>query len=464
MIHNDKLVENVQIAYIGGGSRGWARGLMSDLAVEESMSGTVKLYDIDYEAAKANEIIGNKLMSQHSDLMKNQWKYVAVQSLEKALNGANFVVISILPGTFDEMDSDVHTPEKYGIYQPVGDTVGPGGIVRSMRLIPMYVEIAQAIERFCPEAWIINYTNPMSICVRTLYEVFPRIKAFGCCHEVFGTQKLLAKMVEDDKNISGVKREDIKVNVFGINHFTWLDKAQYRGEDLLPVYEKFINKYYDEGFELDEKGHWMNSVFACANRVKFDLFKRYGLIAAAGDRHLAEFCPAWYLKTPEIVKSWKFNMTTVGFRKQQLKERLQQTHNLLNDVEKTEISITGEEGVGQMKALLGLGGLITNINIPNAGQIPTLPIGAVVESNAIFDNNSITPVFAGCIPSDVNILILRHSVNQELVLKGTLNKDKNEILKAFCNDPLVNIDINSAKKLLNEMMKNTAKYLEGWEI
>ena len=126
------------------------------------------------------------------------------------------------------MESDVHAPEKYGIYQSVGDTAGPGGIVRALRTIPMFEEFAVAIEKYCPEAWVINYTNPMTVCVDTLYKVFPKIKAFGCCHEVFGTQTLLQTALEEARGIEGIKREEIKVNVVAVNHFTWLTSAQYK--------------------------------------------------------------------------------------------------------------------------------------------------------------------------------------------------------------------------------------------
>jgi len=240
--------KQINIAYIGGGSRGWAWRLMTDLALEKDLSGTVRLYDIDFEAAKTNEVIGNKLSSKPEIVGK--WKYVAVESLDEALYGADFIIISILPGTFEEMYSDVHAPEKYGIYQSVGDTTGPGGLIRGLRTVPMYVEFAEAIKRNCPDAWVINYTNPMAICLKALYEVFPKIKAFGCCHEVFGTQKLLTEVVKEflgeEREIS---RREIKVNVLGINHFTWFDKASYKTHDLFPLYKEFVHKYYEEGFE-----------------------------------------------------------------------------------------------------------------------------------------------------------------------------------------------------------------------
>ena len=195
MNYSNNKVSDVKIAYIGGGSRGWAWTFMTDLALEPAMSGTIRLYDIDKAAAEKNAVIGNAVTAREDSVGK--WNYEVFDSLETALTGVDFVVISILPGTFDEMASDVHLPERHGIYQSVGDTAGPGGLVRALRTIPMYVEIARAIRSYCPDAWVINYTNPMSLCVKTLYHVFPEIKAFGCCHEVFGTQKVLKAAVEE---------------------------------------------------------------------------------------------------------------------------------------------------------------------------------------------------------------------------------------------------------------------------
>lgn len=124
MEYADGKVKDLQIAYIGGGSRGWAWTFMTDLAMDEELSGTIRLYDIDAEAAKHNEIIGNRLSAREDVVGK--WNYTVSDSLQSALTGADFIVISILPGTFDEMAVDVHMPERLGIYQSVGDTAGPG--------------------------------------------------------------------------------------------------------------------------------------------------------------------------------------------------------------------------------------------------------------------------------------------------------------------------------------------------
>lgn len=247
MKYENGKVSDVQIAYIGGGSRGWAWTFMTDLAMEPEMKGTIRLYDIDMEAARANEIIGNRLSFREDAVGK--WEYRTYDSLKSVLNGADFVVISILPGTFDEMAVDVHMPERLGVYQSVGDTAEPGGIIRAFRTLPMFVEFAEAVRDYAPQAWVINYTNPMSLCVKVLYHVFPQIKAFGCCHEVFGTQKVLRGIMEKTLGITNADRRDIHVNVLGINHFTWFDYASYMGFDLFPVYRKYVDSHFEEGYE-----------------------------------------------------------------------------------------------------------------------------------------------------------------------------------------------------------------------
>lgn len=453
--------QDLTIAYIGGGSRGWAWGFMMDLAMDPQMGGIVRLYDIDRAAAESNAVIGNKI-SSHPEASA-VWKYEVADTLKAALSGADFVVISILPGTFDEMESDVHAPEKYGIWQSVGDTVGPGGFVRALRTIPMMVSIAEAIREYSPLAWVINYTNPMSLCIRALYETFPAIRAFGCCHEVFSTQTLLANMLEDLHGIKGVTRQEIKVNVTGINHFTWFSSASYNGEDLFPLYREFIDKYYDSGFSKNDK-HWRNSSFACSHRVKFDLFRRYGLIAAAGDRHLAEFMPPWYLKDPKSVEDWMFGLTKVSWRRKDLQDRLARSKALVAGIEKTDPKPSGEEGHLLIKALLGLGDIISNVNLPNEGQIKNLPHGAIVETNALFRCGQIQPVQAGPMPENILALTIRHVYNQENTLQTALHYDYSLALSTFMNDPLIgNLSLQDGEKLLREMIENTILYLpEGW--
>lgn len=466
MKFSDGRMKDIQIAYIGGGSRGWAWTFMTDLALDDEISGTIRLYDIDEDAAIKNEQIGNHLMSRPE--AKGDWKFTVCPSLKEVLAGCDFVVISILPGTFDEMAVDVHMPERLGIYQSVGDTAGPGGMIRALRTIPMFVEIAQAIRDYAPSAWVINYTNPMSLCVKTLYDVFPDIKAFGCCHEVFGTQKVLRGIYEHESGEKVDDWHDILVNVVGINHFTWFTEASYRDVDLFPVYRGYIDRHFEEGYQLEGE-NWMNSHFACMHRVKMDLFRRYGLIAAAGDRHLAEFMPGTeYLKDPETVKSWKFSLTSVDWRKKDLKDRLARSQRLADAQEEIALEPTGEEGILLIKALCGLSRFISNVNIPNrALQIPNLPAEAVVETNAVFCRDSIRPVEAGAVPDSLRELLMPHVENHERTCLAARTYNMDLMVEAFMKDPLVsarNCSPEEVRALVKDMIQATSRYLpEEWK-
>jgi alpha-galactosidase len=345
----------------------------------------------------------------------------------------------------------------------VGDTTGPGGIVRALRTVPMFQVIAEAIRDHCPDAWVINYTNPMTVCIRTLYKTFPGIKAFGCCHEVFGTQNLLASAYADQFGGEAPFRREIKVNVIGVNHFTWVTSAQYRNVDLFPVYAEMAQKYAETGYTKGKDDNWMNNTFDYNQRVKFDLFNRYGCIAAAGDRHLAEFCPGkWYLESPEQVKAWGFGLTTVRWRKNDLANRRQKTADILSGKEKVVLRRTGEEGVSQMRALLGLHTMITNVNMPNKGQIPNLPLGAVVETNAVFSSNHVTPCMAGPVPMTIYGLIAPIVAEQENLVEAAFRRDLEGVFAAFVNDPLVTINMTDARTLFDQMIDNTKAYLSEY--
>lgn len=455
-----KDVKNLRIAYIGGASRAWARNLMNDLAQENEIGGTVALYDIDKEGARKNAKIGNDLSARNDVVGK--WEYIAEDEMKDALIGADFVVISILPGTFDEMESDVHLPEEYGIYQPVGDTTGPGGIVRALRTLPMIREFALAIKEYCPNAWVINFTNPMTTITKTLYKVFPEIKAIGCCHEVFGTQKLLAKILDEKYGIKA-SRDDIRINVVGVNHFTFLTEAKYKGMDLIPIYSAYIDEHPNGVEQTVEQKHWANGSFKSGELVKFALFKRYGAIAAAGDRHLAEFCPGkWFLADKETVDKYGFALTTVAWRKIEQKQRMERAQAHF-DGKPFELFNSGEETVRQIKALCGLGDFVTNINMPNIGQIPNNPLGAVVETNAFFSGDSVRPLFAGEVPTALNALIMRIIEEQEEIVDAALNGDYEKAFIVFLNNPNVCLPVDKARELFDRMLYNTKEYLPYYE-
>lgn len=368
---------------------------MSDLAVAENLGGEIALYDIDVEAAERNARIGGYINQNPNT--KSIFEYKVYTKLEEALQGADFVVISILPGTFKEMRSDVHAPEKYGIYQSVGDTVGPGGVLRAMRTVPIYEGFAKAIKEICPNAWVINFTNPMSICTKTLYDVFPEIKAFGCCHEVFHAQQFLCCVLKEIKGIDAT-RKDIYTDACGVNHFTWITEAKYGNLDILNLLPEFMEKFYEEGYyeEGEDRFAFNYDTFAMANGEK-------------------EF---------PVVKS-------------------------------------SEEAVELMKALMGFGTIVSNVNMPNKGQMSQLPLGSIVETNCVFSNDQVKPVVSNLLPEEVAELVQWNCANIDKTYEGIKTRDLGKIYEAFVNQPLCeNLSAENAKELFKEMCLNTREYLD----
>lgn len=195
---------------------------MKDLSLNKNVCGTVVLHDIDPTASRNNDEVGNRMLKINSS--ENRFVYIAEDNLEKALEGADLVLIAIEPGKTECRYADLCIPEEYGIYQSVGDTTGPGGLIRARRALPLFFDFAKAIEKVCPDAWVINYTNPMTLCTAALYKAFPEIKAFGCCHEVFHTEDLLCTLVEKEYGARPNRRE-LRVNLTSVNHFTFITGA-----------------------------------------------------------------------------------------------------------------------------------------------------------------------------------------------------------------------------------------------
>ncbi len=450
----------LKIAYIGGGSREWARKLMFDLALCPDLAGHVALYDIDVESARLNERLGNWLQDQSG--VVSRWRYEIVTTLDDALLGANFVVLSIQPGTLQVMAEEIAIAEKHGLFFPVGDTTGAPGLVRGLRSALIYEEFAHRIATICPRAWVVNYTNPMTICTRTLTRVEPNLKVFGCCHEVFSTQRLLAALAEKYLDAAPApSRRDIQVNVMGINHFTWIDRAYYRDADLLALVKRYMAEPGTvRAYTQAEVESW-NDWFRSAHQVKFELFKCYDLLAAAGDRHLVEFMPG-FTRAPEELFRWGVIRTPVSYRLERWRAAPQKTRDLMEGRTPLVLDASGEEGVAQMRALLGLGDLVTNVNVENVGQISNLPLHAVVETNARFSRDQVRPLVAGALPGGAHALIARHVANQELIVNAALAHDKDLAFQAVLNDPANRLPADETWEMFNEMLSASREFLPGW--
>lgn len=445
---------SIKIAYIGGGSRGWARNLMQDLAMAGTFTGEIALYDLDFETAKINEQVAANIFKRPES--KTTFKVKAVKRLADCLRNADFVVLSIEPGPTEARFADLEIPREYGIVQPVGDTVGPGGLLRALRAVPVYAEYAARIMEICPKAWVINYTNPMTLCTRALYAVAPEIRAFGCCHEVFGTQKKLATLAEQWFDVETIPRDEIKVDVNGINHFTWVTAASWREHDLMPRLREYVadpTRFADQTKAARQRVR-QKKYFGSENLVSLDLMRRLGALGAAGDRHLVEFVP-WYARDEKSLHRWGVVITPYSYRL----ERAQSKALPPEYYAENPIKQSGEEGVKQMAALCGLGDLDTNVNLPNRGQSAQLTPEAVVETNAAFRRGALTPLTARPLPEGARALVQRVIDQQELTLRAAMERDHELAFEALLLDPLVTIGTDTAREMFERMLDHVRPQL-----
>lgn len=442
---------HIKIAFIGGGSRLWAPQLMTDLALSLELAGEIALYDIDHEAARKNVALGQGIFG-HRDA-RSTFAAAAANTLGDALHGADFVVCSIEPGPTRLRYADLEIPRSYGILQTVGDTAGPGGILRSLRAVPIFEGFAHEIAAACPRAWVINYTNPMAVCVAALHAAEPLLKVFGCCHEVYGTQQRLADLAARWFDVPAPPRKEIELEIAGVNHFTFASSARWRGNDLMP---RLLDMVEDPALFADRTEQALRRKseekwFDSDGIIAYDFLRSFGVMGAAGDRHLAEFVP-WYLGSEEVLHRWGVILTPYEWRVRRMKE------SAAFDP-RAPLVQSGEEGVGQMKALLGLGPLRTNVNAPNSGQMPGFPHGAVAETYAVLDEDRLAPLPSPRLPDAIESLVSRASMIQRMTLAAARERKPQAAFPALLADPLLRAPTDQARRMFDEMLDYVKEYL-----
>lgn len=449
----------LKIAHVGGGSRYWARELLSELAQSPRLSGTVALYDLDHAAAVKNVAISAAIFNRPE--AKTRFNVEAVRQLKDALRGADIVLLSIEPGPTTMRYADLEIPAKHGILQTVGDTTGPGGILRGLRSVSIYSEFARAIAKHCPKAWVINYTNPMTLCTAALYAEMPSIKAFGCCHEVFHTQERLAKFVAEWFGVPTPARQEIAIELNGINHFTWVTRATWKNHDLLARLRSHNTGpgTFRSKAAFARANRRAQRWFTSANLVAFDLFRRFGALGAAGDRHLAEFVP-WYATDEATLHRWGVVATPYAWRLQ----RARQKDQPISHYQKLPLRPSIEEGVKLMEAIAGHAPIDTNVNLPNRGQSFDLPFGHIVETNAQFSRDCVSPLKTRPLPPGALALVRRVVDVQQLTLQAARTRDVDLAFQAVLADPLTRIPTDEAWRMFKAMLAFARSMLPGWRL
>lgn len=412
----------MKIVMIGGGSFSWSPKLICDLLNEECLENSVVVIeDINLEAAEQIKAIGERLAHDNGKKIK----FIATNNEDEAFRNADIVLITISTGGLETMRPDVEIPEKYGIFQSVGDTVGPGGWSRALRNVPVFAAWAQKIEKLCPNAFVLNYSNPMATLTGVFNAIAPSIRAIGLCHGPIGTKHYLAKIL-------GVDVSRITIKVGGVNHFFWITEFTVDGQNGYGLLrEKLAGApllKYDKSY-LDPEG-----ILETNHMVLSDIYQHFGYLTYVADNHTAEFMPG-YLFSEKNVMDYKILRKSIQYRKDNLKKAIQHARDMAEG--KIPIHPKSCEIAVEVMKTIRLGTTHTDIvNLPNIGQITNLPMGAVVETFGVISPNGFSPVAIGNLPETLQVLTEPHCRVQLMTLKAALTGNEKLAFEALMLDPL----------------------------
>jgi alpha-galactosidase/6-phospho-beta-glucosidase family protein len=438
-------VAKTRICFIGGGSYNWMPKLLGDLALTPDLEGSIVLHDINPGALADIEQYGRKVM-RSTDA---KFAIETTTNLQQALDGAEFVVITITTGGLETMRLDLDIPEKYGIYQSVGDTVGPGGLSRALRNVPVMAHIAEQMQAHCPNAWMLNLTNPLTVLTRVANLVAPRVKSMGLCHELFGVRGGLIRMF-------GGTPDDFEMRVAGVNHLIWILDMTIRGKDGMKMVREFVDAR--EPLPIPPaRGGW-HEPFVDRWKLKLELFDAYGALPAAGDRHLAEFFSYYLTDATGQGEDYGVLLTKIPHREQQVATARAAVQAANGSPDLPSLSRSPEATADIVSAVANGRSVRTIVNLPNTGQIDNLPRGAVVETLAEITSAGAQPLVVGALPLGVLSTVQQHATNQEMLAVAALEGDRMLALQAMANDPLVP-SLQTAKSMLDDLIEAQREYL-----
>jgi len=411
------------------------------------------LQDINPAPLPRMEALAHKLMEAQGAKAT-----VATTTDQKAaLEGADFVIVCISTGGFRSMAVDLNVPAAHGVTQTVGDSVGPGGINRALRNIPVLVGIARDMEEVCPDAWLFNITNPMTTLTRSVCRE-TSIKTVGLCHEVGNFTMDLAIALKKPW-------EAVRPSVLGVNHFPVLTALEVDGEDGFALLRDLVEEVGGLASLAPHPGREEAEVFskldfAQRHALKLNLLERWGTFPAAGDRHIAEFVS--FALTPESDWGAAYNiaLTPISRREENAAEDIAHVDAWLAGTKQLQTWQSGELPSPMIEAMLTGVALEAPVNIPNAGQAPDLPDDVVLESICVIDGDGIRARDVARLPVPYAEIVRRHTATQELTVEAALRGDRGLAAQAFALDPLAGRgDLGEIDAMVAELLAGTAEWL-----
>ena len=438
----------MKIVIIGAGSTVFTPGLIADLTGSQYLSDTtVALVDVNAQAAETMARYAERVARERGVSLR-----VGHASDRRAvLSGADFVTVTIAVGGVRAWERDVRIPEAHGVWQTVGDSVGPGGVFRALRHVPELVEIAQDMEELCPDAWLFNYTNPLTPLVRAVHKTGP-IKAVGLCHGVLHTREAIAH----DLGISPAK---LSLTAAGLNHLAWVLDLRHEGQDCYPQFRDLIRGW------LASPPPPSADPYAGFQEVSARLMEIYGFYPSPGDRHVAEFFPFFLRQTGDGLGYG--TQSGLDMTNAVLASRDERWDRIADQAEgRTELdqrlfdeSREGERVVSIIEAIVTDRPLVElAVNVRNHGLIPNLPRDAVVEVPGLIDGRGVHGVSVGPLPEGIANILGARARQQELMIDAALTGDRTLALQALLADPLAP-SVEAASAMLDEALATHAPFL-----
>ena len=437
----------MKIAFVGGGSLTWTPELMTDLALTpETCGADLVLQDINPESLDRMLPLCRLICEEANSRIQVE----ATLEREEALRGADYVIFTVAIGGLEAVRADLGIPARYGIRQPVGVNVGPGGINRALRHIPATIELCRQMEAWCPEARLLNLSNPMTqICRAAVRET--SIRTIGLCHEIDHFAQRIA-------GVLGVELQDVWFQAAGINHLPWITEFRVGDEDGLALLRDWLAEHGPLRFVGDGLLNTPWSVFLDRLGVKLTIFQGCGVLPGAGDRHVAEFFPHFLRSETHWGLDYGVEHTTVEHRAQTYAWEAEQVQCWLSGEDRLPMRRSPEQLGPLIAALEGGPSGRFIVDIPNQGQVPNLPPASVVECFAEVDRFGVHPEFPGALPTVPAAVCNWHLAAMEMTLDAALRGDRGLALQALRMDPAV-LDWAGTELMLDEMLEATAAWL-----
>lgn len=427
-----------KIVLIGAGSVVFAKTLIGDiLSFPALQEGTLSLVDLNQERLRLVAAFTRKLIEQQRLPTQLQ---VTTDRCE-ALPGANYVITVIQVGGVRAYEMDMHIPLRHGINQAVGDTIGPGGVFRGLRSLPALLAICHDMEELCPDAWLLNYTNPLAINVWGIYRG-SQVRVMGLCHSVQATAAYLAR-------IMGVPWDRLHYWAAGINHLSWFLKLEYKGRNMYPVLRRRMRKG-----PVEE-----------ADKVRASVMRLFGYFVSESSYHLSEYLP-YYRRTPELIAEYlPFPRDYLGMYANGLDEQRQTLEAQIASPEPLPVRRSHEYASYIIDSLeTGLTRRF-NLNVRNDGLITNLPQGCCVEVPCLVDGTGVHPCHVGDLPPQCAALD-RDNINvQELAVEAAVTGNRRAVRRALAVDPLTSslLRPREIRLLAAEMLEAEKEWLPQFQ-